>query len=301
MKEIKTIKDVPKEEWLVGGSSACQGCGSVLGLKLTLKALGKNTIVINASGCMTLLPTYPLTPFKVPWIHVAIENSGAVASGTWRALKMKGQTDVNVVIYAGDGATYDIGLQALSGALERGDNFIYVCYNNQSFGNTGIQRSSATPYGAYTTTTPVGKLSPVGNPKERKDLTKIVAAHDIPYVATACVAYPIDYMRKLQKATKIKGPKFINLLTPCQPGWGFETYNTINTGKLAVETGMWPLFEIENGQFRLTMSREKLKPIEEYLKTQVRFKHLEKKDIMLMQQRINEVWRKLLKGEFWES
>jgi len=301
MKEIKTIKDVPKEEWLVGGSSACQGCGAVLGLKLTLKALGKNTIIINTSGCMTLLPTYPLTPFKVPWIHVAIENGGAVASGISHALEMKGQKNVNVVVYAGDGATYDIGFQALSGALERGDNFIYVCYNNQSFGNTGVQKSSATPYGAYTTTTPPGKYSPIGNPDERKPLTKIVAAHGIPYVATASVAYPIDYIRKLQKAAKMKGPKFINLLTPCQPGWGFETYNTISNGKLAVQTGFWPLYEIENGRFRLTMSREKLKPVEEYLKIQVRFRHLEKKYVMLMQQKITERWRKLLKGNFWES
>jgi pyruvate ferredoxin oxidoreductase beta subunit len=301
MKEIKTIKDIPKEEWLVGGSSACQGCGSVLGLKLTLKALGKNTIIINSSGCMTLVPTYPLTSFKVPWIHVAIENGGAVASGIWRALKMKGQTDVNVVVYAGDGATYDIGFQALSGALERRDNFIYVCYNNQSFGNTGVQKSSATPLGAYTTTTPTGKNNIVGNPDERKPMTKIVAAHGIPYVATASVAYPLDYIRKLQKAAKIKGPKFIDLLCPCQPGWGFETFDTINTGKLAVDTGFWPLYEIENGQFRLTMAQGQLKPIEEYLKTEDRFKHLDKTFIMLMQQKINERWRKLLKGNFWES
>ncbi|MBL7169789.1 MAG: pyruvate synthase subunit beta [Candidatus Aenigmarchaeota archaeon] len=301
MKEIKTIKDIPKEELLVGGHAACQGCGSVLGLRLALKALGKNTIIINASGCMTLLPTYPLTSFKVPWIHVAIENGGAVASGISRALKMKGQTNVNVVVYAGDGATYDIGFQSLSGALERGDNFIYVCYNNQSFGNTGVQRSSATPYGAYTTTTPTGKTSHVGNPKERKPLTKIVAAHGIPYAATASVSYPLDYIRKLQKAAKIKGPKFINLLTPCQPGWGFDTHDTVNVGKLAVQTGFWPLYEMENGQFRLTMSRGKLKPIQEFLKTQVRFRHLERKYIMLMQQKINERWRKLLKGNFWES
>ncbi len=301
MKEIKTIKDVPEEEFIVGGSAACQGCGGVLGLKLTLKALGKNTIIVNASGCMTLLPVYPYTPFKVPWIHVAIENGGAVASGISHALKMKRKKNVNVVVYAGDGATYDIGLQSLSGALERGDDFIYVCYNNQSFGNTGVQRSSATPYGAYTTTTPPGKKSRVGNPRDRKPLTKIVAAHDIPYVATATVGYPIDYIRKLQKAAKIKGPKFIDLLTPCQPGWGFETYNTIKTSKLAVGTGFWPLYEMENGKFRLTINPGKLKPIEDYLKTQVRFKHLEKKDIMLMEQKVRKRWRKLLKGNFWES
>ncbi|MBD3155788.1 MAG: pyruvate synthase subunit beta [Candidatus Aenigmarchaeota archaeon] len=301
MKEVKTLKDVPEEKFIVGGSAACQGCGAVLGLKLTLKALGKKTIIVNSSGCMTLLPVYPYTPFKVPWIHVAIENGGAVASGICRALKMKGRTGVNVVVYAGDGATYDIGFQALSGALERGDNFIYVCYNNESFGNTGVQRSSATPYGAYTTTTPPGKNSHVGNPKQRKPLNKIVAAHGIPYVATASVAYPIDYIRKLQKASKIKGPKFINLLSPCQPGWGFDTYNTIDVGKLAVDTGFWPLYEIENGKFRLTMNPGKLKPVEEFLKTQVRFKHLQKKDIMLIEQDIKNKWRKLLKGNFWES
>jgi pyruvate ferredoxin oxidoreductase beta subunit len=301
MKEVKTVKDVTEEKFIVGGSAACQGCGGVLGLKLTLKALGKNTIIINASGCMTLLPVYPYTPFKVPWIHVAIENAGAVASGIWRALKMKGKTDVNVVAYAGDGATYDIGFQSLSGALERGDNFIYVCYNNESFGNTGVQRSSATPYGAYTTTTPPGKGSLVGNPKERKPINKIVAAHGIPYVATASVAYPIDYIKKVQKAAKIKGPKFINLLCPCQPGWGFDTYNTINIGKLAVDTGFWPLYEIEKGKFKLTKKPDKLKPAEEFLKTQVRFKHLEKKDIEQIEKKIKDRWEKLVKGKFWES
>jgi pyruvate ferredoxin oxidoreductase beta subunit len=301
MKEIKTIKDIPREELLVGGHAACQGCGSVLGLRLALKGLGKNTIVINTSGCMTLLPTYPLTPFKVPWIHVAIENGGAVATGISRALKMKGKKDVNVLVYAGDGATYDIGFQALSSALERGDDFIYICYNNQSFGNTGVQRSSATPYGAYTTTTPTGKTNKIGNISERKPLTKIVAAHDIPYVATASVAYPVDFIKKVQKTSKIKGPKFINLLCPCQPGWGFTTDDTIDTGELAVQTGFWPLYEIENGKFKLTFKPKKLKPVKEYLETQVRFRHLDKENIERMQKLIDERWDKLVEGNFWES
>ncbi|NCO96642.1 MAG: 2-ketoisovalerate ferredoxin oxidoreductase [Candidatus Aenigmarchaeota archaeon CG_4_10_14_0_8_um_filter_37_24] len=301
MKEIKTIKDIPKEDLIVGGSLACQGCGAILGIKLVLKALGKNTIMVNSSGCMTLVPTYPLTSFKIPWIHVAIENGGAVASGISHALEMKGQKNVNVVVYAGDGATADIGFQSLSGALDRGDDFIYVCYDNQSFGNTGVQRSSETPYGAYTTTTPTGKNSHVGNPKQTKPLAKIIAAHGIPYVATAAVGYPLDFIRKLQKASKIKGPKFIHLLSPCQPGWGYETHDTINTGKLAVQTGFWPLYEMENGKFMLNMNPGKLKPVEEYLKTQVRFRHLEKKNVMLIQQKINERWEKLLKGNFWES
>ncbi|MEM5793402.1 MAG: thiamine pyrophosphate-dependent enzyme [Candidatus Aenigmatarchaeota archaeon] len=300
MPELKTIKDIPKEDLLVGGSSACQGCGAVLGLKLTLKALGKNTIIVNTSGCMTLLPTYPFTPFKVPFIHVAIENGGAVASGISRALKMKGQK-ANVVVYAGDGATYDIGFQSLSAAIERGDDFIYICYNNQSFGNTGVQRSSATPYGAYTTTTPPGKENPVGNFTEKKNMIKIVAAHHIPYAATATVGYPLDFIKKLQKAASIPGPKFIDLLTPCQPGWGYETQNAIKASKLAVETGFWPLLEIERGKFNLTFNPGKLKPIEEYLKTQARFKHLDKKYVMLIQQSIDERWRKLTNGDFWNS
>lgn len=301
MKEIKTIKDVPKEDWIVGGTSSCQGCGAILGLKLALKALGKNTIIINSSGCMTLVPTYPLTAFKVPWIHVAIENGGAVASGICRALEMKGQHGVNVVVYAGDGATYDIGFQALSGALERGDNFIYICYNNQSFGNTGVQKSSATPFGAYTTTTPTGKSNKIGNKNERKPMTKIVAAHGIPYLATASVGYPLDFIKKVQKAAKIKGPKYIELLSPCQPGWGFETNDTVNEGKLAVDTGFWPLYEIDHGVFNLSLKPEKLKPVEEYLKLQERFKHLEKASVMLIQADINKRWEKLVKGNFWES
>lgn len=240
------------------------------------------------------MPTYPLTPFKVPWIHVAIENAGAVASGLWRAFKVKRKTNVNIVPYVGDGATYDIGFQALSGAIDRGDHFIYVCYNNESFGNTGVQKSSATPFGAWTS------ITPKGNPMTKKSITKIIAAHDCPYVATACVSYPIDFMKKLQKAAKIRGPKFIDLLTPCQPGWGYDPSQMVNVGKLAVETGAWPLYEIENGQFRLTKSYDKLKPVKEYLKVQGRFEHLSEASLNKIQFRIDQRWDKLVEGKFWE-
>jgi len=298
MKQIKTIKDVPQEECIVGGSSACAGCGAVLGMKLATKALGKKTIMINASGCMTLVPTYPYTPFKIPWIHLGIENAGAIAGGIWAALKKKKKTDVQILAYIGDGATYDIGFQSLSGAIDRNDNFIYVCYNNQSFANTGVQKSSATPFGAYTSTTPVGKKEKLGNIESKKPLTKMIAAQGCQYVATACISYPLDYMRKLQRAAKIKGAKFINLLTPCQPGWGFHASQTIRIGKLAVETGAWPLYEIVDGKFALSL-KPRLKPVRKYLETQSRFKHLPDSAVRKIQKQINEQWKKLVKGQYW--
>lgn len=294
--EIKSIKDIPSENWVTGGHALCAGCGSGLGLRLTLLALGQKTIIINTAGCLTLQTTYPYTPFKTPWLFLAIENAGAAATGIYHALKvLKKEKDVNIVAYAGDGALYDIGLQSMSNTLERGDNVFFIVYNNQNFANTGVQMSSATPEFAWTTTTPLG------NPFMRKPICKIVAAHGIPYVATATVGFPLDYVNKLRKAKEMKGPKFIDLLCPCVPGWGFNSNETIKISKLAVETGAWPLYEIVNGKFNLTYKPEKLKPVKEYLKLQRRFKHLKQKEIDQIQKIINEEWNKLTKGEYWES
>lgn len=286
------FKDVPSEHFLTGGHGTCTGCGAAIGLKLVLSVLGKNTIVLNAAGCFTLLPTYPHTPFKVPWIHENIEGAGAMCSGINAALRAK-KRKATILAYIGDGATYDIGLQSLSDALQRKDDFIWICYDNQNFANTGVQKTSATPKLAYTTTTPLG------NPFMRKPITKIVAAHGIPYVATASVGYPLDFIEKLKKAQKIKGPKFIDLLTTCIPGWGVAENQCPNIAKLAVDTGAWPLYEIENGKFKL--NSQKTKPVKEYLEKQSRFKHLKPSDIKNIQKWIDAQWNNLSKGKFWET
>lgn len=285
-------------ELFTGGSPLCAGCMSSLGLKLALEALGKKTIVINASGCMTLLTIHPCSPMRVPFIHVAIENSGAVATGIYSAYRQKDE-HVNILVYAGDGATYDIGLQSLSGACDRGDDFIYVCYNNQAFGNTGVQQSGATPFGATTTTTPCGNENKVGNLFQRKSMERIMAAHGIPYVATACVSFPDDYQEKLRKASHIVGPKFIDLLCPCPTGWGFNPSEGIEIGKLAVQTGMWPLYEIERGKLRVTCKPSKLRPVKDYFSKQKRFGHLNERQTEMIQKFVDEKWKELAKGDFY--
>jgi len=293
-RDINSIKDIPTEELVVGGASLCGGCPADLGLKLALKGMGKNTIVVNASGCMTLFVTYPHMPLKVPWLHLAIENAGAAVIGINAGLKVLGKKGINILCYVGDGATYDIGFQSLSGAAERGEKFVYVCYNNQSFSNTGVQMASSTPLLTSTTTTPEG------NPFRRKPMVKIMAAHGIPYSATACVSYPLDFIKKVQKAAKADGPTFIDLLCPCPTGWGFEQSKTIEIGKLAVTTGAWPLYEIEKGKFSLTLPLQKLEPIETYLKTQRRFHNIRPEQAMEIQNMINREWDLLRQGKFWD-
>ena len=295
--ELKSIKDIPETKFFTGGSPLCSGCCAGLGLKMALKALGKNTIGINCSGCLTLLAVYPYTPLKIPWIHVAIENGGAVIGGIRASLRKSGRASTTVMCYAGDGATYDIGLQSLSAACERGEDFIYICYNNQSYGNTGVQWSSATPYGARTATTPIGKKNKVGNLHQRKDIERILAAHENTYIATATPSFPIDYMRKLQKAKSHKGPAFVDLLCPCPTGWQFDPSNGIEVGKLAVQTGMWPLYEILNYDYKITYKPKKLLPVGKYLSTQKRFSHLPPKEISEIQRRASRNWERLLKLE----
>ena len=216
---------------------------------------------------------YPETAWEIPWIHVAFENAGAVASGVESALRIQGKDDVNVVAFGGDGGTVDIGLQSLSGAMERGHNFTYICYDNEAYMNTGIQRSGATPYGASTTTSPVGKDS-FGENKPKKNMPMIMAAHGIPYVATASISYPEDFMKKVKKAAEVDGPAYIHLNQPCTTGWGYPSSKTIEMGRLAVETGSWILYEIENGEFNVTYRPSERKPVSEYLKPQKRFRHL---------------------------
>ena len=255
------------------GHTACAGCGQSMAARLVIEAAGPNTIVANNTGCLEVFSTkYPESAWGVPFIHSLFENSAAVASGVESALKYLGKKDgINVIAEAGDGGTADIGLQALSGMLERGHDILYICYDNEAYMNTGVQRSGLTPFDTNTTTSPAGSKS-VGNLRPKKPMPEIAAAHGIPYVATTSAAFPPDIQRKVKKALSIKGPKYLQIHVPCPLGWRHETNLTIQVAKLAVETGLYPLIEYDNGI--LTSRKIVPKPVEEYLKPQGRFKHL---------------------------
>lgn len=267
--------EIPEIELLAPGHRGCAGCGAALGVRLALKALGRNTVAVNATGCLEVMTTpYPETAWEIPWIHVAFENASAVASGVEKSLKMQGKGDANIVVFGGDGGTADIGLQSLSGAMERGHNITYICYDNEAYMNTGVQRSGSTPYGATTTTSPKGKNS-FGEDKVKKNIPMIMAAQGVPYVATASIAYPEDFMKKVKKAAELDGPAYIHLNQPCTTGWGYPAEKTIELGRLGVETGFWILYEIEEGDFKITYRPSQRKPVREYLEAQKRFKHLD--------------------------
>jgi pyruvate ferredoxin oxidoreductase beta subunit len=256
------------------GHTACAGCGQAIAARLVIDAAGKNTMIANNTGCLEVFSTkYPESAWCVPWIHSLFENCSAVASGIESGLKFLGKKEgTNVIAQAGDGGTADIGLQALSGMMERGHDVLFVCYDNEAYMNTGIQRSGLTPTTTNTTTTPTGAGS-FGNPRPKKPMPDIAAAHGIPYVATASVGYPQDIQKKVKKALSIKGPKYLQIHVPCPLGWGHASSLTFDVAKLAVETGLYPIFEYENGQL-IPRKIAALKPAEEYLKVQGRFKHL---------------------------
>jgi pyruvate ferredoxin oxidoreductase beta subunit len=262
------------------------------------KALGRNVIIVNATGCMEIIATQlPYTSWEVPWIHILFENTAAVASGIEagrKALIRKGASlpKAKVVAFAGDGGTADIGIQALSGAFERGHDFLYVCFDNEAYMNTGIQRSSATPFGASTTTQPAGKVS-MGQTTWKKNMPAIAAAHDIPYVATASPSYPFDLMDKVKKAVEVKGPAYIHVLSVCPTGWRTPSDLTVRLGRLAVETGIFPLYEVENGEYALNFDPPQLRKVEDYLKPQGRFRHLTPQLIDEIQQRVSAEYAKL--------
>ena len=288
-----------KKERFAPGHRACIGCGEALAVRLACKALGDNVIIVNATGCMEIVSSQlPYTSWGVPWIHTLFENTAAVASGIeagLKAMNRKGRSllqDVKIVAMAGDGGTSDIGIQALSGALERGHNFLYICFDNEAYMNTGIQRSSATPYGASTTTAPAGKVS-IGQVTWKKNVPAIAAAHDIPYVATACPSYPIDLMTKVEKGAATKGPAYIHILSVCPTGWRCPTDLTIRIGRLAVETGIFPLYEVENSKYKLSLDLPQLRPVTDYLKLQGRFRHLSEEVVKEIQQRVNADYAKL--------
>jgi pyruvate ferredoxin oxidoreductase beta subunit len=257
------------------GHRACPGCGATIAVRAILEATGPDVIVVSPTGCLeTFSAQYPYSPWGVPWLHVLFENAAAVASGVEAALKKRGLADkVKVIIIGGDGGTHDIGLGALSGMLERGHNVTYICYDNEAYMNTGVQRSSSTPVGAATATSPVGKQS-WGKERPKKNLPAIVMAHGAPYVATASIAYPKDITRKVKQALSIQGPKYIEVHSPCPIGWGFDSSLTIELAKLAVQTGLVPIYEAFLGQPLKVRKLAKRIPVTEYLQHQKRFRHL---------------------------
>ncbi|MBI4552805.1 MAG: pyruvate ferredoxin oxidoreductase [Candidatus Latescibacteria bacterium] len=274
---LKTLAEKP--ERLTGGHRACAGCSAPVVARQVLMAAEHPVVVGCATSCLEVVTTiFPFTAWKVPYIHCAFENVAATISGVetaYRALRKRGELDrdIRFVAFGGDGGTYDIGLQSLSGALERGHRFLYICYDNEGYMNTGIQRSGATPRGAQTTTSPAGKTTP-GKTERRKNLTDCVIAHHIPYVAQAVPTLWKDFMTKVQRGLDAPGPAFINVLSPCTLGWGFDPSLTMEIARLAVETCFWPLYEVVDGRYRLTYRPKEKRPFREWMEKQERFRHL---------------------------
>lgn len=301
MPSLKQLAE--RKEALSPGHRACAGCGAPIALRQVLLSSDKPVVLIGATGCLEVTTTiFPFTAWNIPFLHNAFENAAATASGVeamYKSLKKQGKynKDVNVVVFGGDGGTYDIGLQSLSGAMERWHNLLYVCYNNEAYMNTGIQRSSATPLGASTTTAPAGKVKQ-GKEVFKKDLTSIIAAHNVAYVAQAVVGDWMDLTKKAEKAFSIQGPKFINIWQPCRLGWGYKPELTAEIGRLAVETCYWPLFEVIDGKWVLNKKPVQKKPVVELLKTQDRFRHLFKpgneKLLQDIQEEVDRRWEELL-------
>jgi pyruvate ferredoxin oxidoreductase beta subunit len=294
-----TSKNIPAFEALASGHRACQGCGEILALRMAMKAAGEDAIAVNATGCMEVVTTpYPQTAWNLPWMHVAFENAAAVGSGVSaarKAMARKGrlpEDKTKIMVIAGDGGTSDIGMQALSGALERGHDFVYLCLDNEAYMNTGIQRSSATPWGSWTTTSPTGMLSS-GKSTRKKDLPAIAAAHDIPYVATACPAYHLDLMNKVKKAVALPGPAFVHIFSPCPTGWRMPPQFAVKVAKLAVQTKAYPLYEVLDGRYILSRKIAKPKPVTEYLKIQGRFRHLTEENIRAIQEEVDRKYAHL--------
>lgn len=292
---------IPEEEFMLPGHTACLGCGATLAMRYTLKALGKNTIVTIPACCWAVIPgVFPSRTLEVPLLYTAFEVTGAAVSGIREALDVQGISDVNVVGFAGDGGTADIGIQSLSGAVERGEDIFYIMYDNEAYMNTGIQRSSSTPKGAWTTTTQVGKIRDWKKEK-KKNMVEIMAAHGIPYTATASIAFPEDYIKKLEKGKKIKGPKFYHVFSTCPTGWLVSPNKSVEVARLAVESKIFPLYEVENGVYNITYYPKKDVKIKDYFSLQGRFRHLTDDEINEIQNEVDESWRILVEKEKWSK
>ncbi len=283
---------IPEPEYMTTGHLGCPGCGATLVMRYLLKALGPRTILTIPACCWAVMSgPFPRTCVRVPFLDCAFEATGASMAGLRAGLDARGIKDVTVVGFAGDGGTVDIGLQSLSGSLERGVDAIYVMYDNEAYMNTGIQRSGATPWGAWTTTTPVGRTGR-WKAQEKKDVMAIVAAHNIPYAATASVAFPEDFVKKLQKAKDIRGPRFFHVLAPCPPGWKYPPEETVRLAWLAVDARIFPLYEIDRGRYRITRKAGK-KPVADYIRKQGRFDHLSGEEVAEIQRRVDAKWARL--------
>ncbi|MGD0277091.1 MAG: thiamine pyrophosphate-dependent enzyme [Syntrophales bacterium] len=288
---------INKEEYMLPGNRACQACGLSLGYRYILKALRENTILTIPASCLTVLHgLYPTTSVSLPCLNTTFASTAASASGLVAALNILNKPDTTVVAIAGDGGTYDIGIQALSGAAERGTDFIFICYDNEGYMNTGTQRSSATPMGALTTTTPI-----LTKQQHKKDMFRIMEAHDLPYIASISPAYPIDLYDKIVKAKRIKGTRYIQMIAPCPPGWGFAPRDMVKIARLAIETGMFVLFEIEDGKFRFTGRSKTLAergnklPIINYIERQTRFRKMSIEQLSQLQRWVDGKWQDYLK------
>jgi len=296
------LKDLPTEELFTSGHRLCAGCGAGTIVRMTLKALRRPTVIVNATGCLEVASTiYPFSSWKVPWVHIAFENAAAVASGIEAAYKALARRNAwnkhaDIIAFAGDGGTFDIGIQALSGALERGHDFLYICYDNEAYMNTGIQRSGATPHGAATTTSPAGRKIP-GKPEFKKDLIGICAAHGIAYAATASPAYWNDYMTKVSKGLEVEGPSVIHVFSPCPVGMRHSSEKSIEIARLAVQTRYWPIYEVEKGKYKLNLKVPQPKPVVDFLKMQDRFRHLFQPEFQheleVIQQWTDENWKRI--------
>jgi pyruvate/2-oxoacid:ferredoxin oxidoreductase beta subunit len=292
----ESVLSLPEKEYMLPGNRTCAGCGLGIAYRHILKALGENTIVTVPASCLTVLHgMYPVTSVNIPCMNVAFPSTAAAAAGLVAGLKAVGKKGITVVGFAGDGGTHDIGIQALSGAAERNTDFIYICYDNEAYMNTGGQRSSSTPLGVTTTTTPI-----LGKGQHQKDMPAIMASHHVPYVATASSSYPLDLYEKVKKAREITGTRFLYISTPCPPGWLFPPQDTVKMGRLAVETGMVVLYEIEDGVFRLTGASERLaakgrlRPVREYIELQGRFRHITEEQIDELQRWVDSRWQEYL-------
>jgi len=301
MTSIKDALEDATEEFFLPGNSCCAGCGLEIALRWAMKALGPKTAMVAPASCLNVVVgLWPKTAPNYPFLNMAFAAGAAAATGLDAAFKAKAERfpdgpwkDMTAITFAGDGGTTDIGIQGLSGAAERNTDMIYVCYDNEAYMNTGIQRSSSTPHGAKTTTTPFGKE------QYKKDVPRIMEAHDIPYVATCSVSEPLDLYDKFKKAKQIKGCRYIHILAPCPPGWGYSAEKTIEIARLAVSTGLWVLYEVENGvktlskQSKRLLDPEKRKPLIEYISQQKRFSGISEKALMELQDVIDKKWKKI--------
>ena len=294
------IKSLTNEELILPGRSGCAGCAGVIVARMALKTLGKNTIMVSATGCVLSNFSHAGAPM-VPFMHSLFPGAGSLIAGIDAGLRALGKREgVKLLVMAGDGGTSDIGLQALSGAMERGHQFLYICYDNEGYMNTGGQRSSTTPFGARTATTPIGQsLNGVIRPNQlHKDMVQIAAAHGIPYVATASLAYPQDLLRKIEKGAQVTGPAYIHVLTPCNYRWGFPEDQSIEVARLAVMSHVFPLIEIEDGwRYSIARKNRPKRDVQEYLSRQSRFSHLSDDQIKIIQDEVNHKWERLSRLE----